>query len=614
MGTNVAVLYESHRDWQVLIDSLKGEDRAAETDVRETFKAVNNFLELLAQGQQWVDKYKLQQAALIKQIRKLKRKVSAGAPASTPPKDGGLKLPPMELMKYDGNVLRWDEFWDFWNNTVHQSTQYGKSVKMSYLRMSLQGKAKQLLDGYRDTDDNYDTVIALLKREFGSKEAITQALYRELRRMRSFPSDGGTEAFVEFINDIERILRQLQNQKESIETAQIREMIEDKLPRRTLNEVVEARKEAGIAWTTEKLRQKLQDIKNLRQEVDRTYSTTRQFEGLKVSKYAKGTTVTSAASPVRKGAPKLCVFCGDEHWTSDCSVYNTYRKRMDRAKVLGKCAKCLLSGHVTEECDSRKQCHKCKAIGHISALCDRRVDVDSHVITSDSPRNEERCASPQWITTNACKVVAHSNKTSAISESALLIAKKVTVYNATNNQGLAWRTVIFDTASQVSFIRTEVARSLNLIPMQERHLILSNFASKQPLEVWCPVYEVIVKTTDGKKIRLKVHGRDKLLGQVAVVSVKPNVNRLTGTGNAWCVTACMAEVDLIIGSDHYFDFDIKQVAMYHETLRVLDSKVGLIAAGFLPTSLKYAWEHLVPPRQLLRRHRKERHDSVDDAM
>ncbi|KAH7709324.1 Zinc knuckle family protein [Aphelenchoides avenae] len=391
-------------------------------------------------------------------------------------------------------------------------------------------------------------------------------------------------------------------------------MIEDKLPRRTLNEVVEARKEAGDSWTTERLRQKLQDIKNLRQEVDRTYSTTRQFEGLKVSKYAKGTTVTSAASPVSNGAPKLCVFCGDEHWTSGCSVYDTYRKRIDRAKVLGKCAKCLLFGHATEECDSRKQCHKCKAIGHISALCNRRVDVNSHVITSDSPRNEERCPSPQWITTNACKVVDHSKRASSISESALLVTKKVTVHNPTNKQGLAGRTMVFDTASQVSFIRTEVAKSLNLIPMRGLHLVLSNFTSKQPLEVWCPVYEVLVKAADGKKIRLSVHGMDHLLGRVPVVNVKPNPNRATGTENAWSVTASMAEVDLIIGSDHYFDFDIRQVAMHHETLRVLDSKLGLIAAGFLPISLKYAWEHLVPPRQLQRRHRKERHDSDDDDM
>ncbi|KAH7720197.1 hypothetical protein AAVH_12294, partial [Aphelenchoides avenae] len=55
-------------------------------------------------------------------------------------------------------------------------------------------------------------------------------------------------------------------------------------------------------------------------------------------------------------------------------IYDTYGKRMDRAKVLGKCAKCLLSGE-TEECDSRKQCHECKAIGYISARCTRRVDV-----------------------------------------------------------------------------------------------------------------------------------------------------------------------------------------------------------------------------------------------
>ena len=32
-----------------------------------------------------------------------------------------VKLPKLELKKFDGNILRWQEFWDTFDSTIHQN-------------------------------------------------------------------------------------------------------------------------------------------------------------------------------------------------------------------------------------------------------------------------------------------------------------------------------------------------------------------------------------------------------------------------------------------------------------------------------------------------------------
>ena len=43
------------------------------------------------------------------------------------------KLPKLELKRFDGNILKWQEFWDTFDSTIHQSERLQRVDKFNYL-------------------------------------------------------------------------------------------------------------------------------------------------------------------------------------------------------------------------------------------------------------------------------------------------------------------------------------------------------------------------------------------------------------------------------------------------------------------------------------------------
>ena len=54
-----------------------------------------------------------------------------------------MKLPKLELRKFDGNVFTWQEFWDAFDSTIHQNEILQRPDKFNYLRSQLVGWANE---------------------------------------------------------------------------------------------------------------------------------------------------------------------------------------------------------------------------------------------------------------------------------------------------------------------------------------------------------------------------------------------------------------------------------------------------------------------------------------
>ena len=92
-----------------------------------------------------------------------------------------VNLPQLRLPTFDGSVLRWPEFLDIVDASVHkQSTP--KVSKFSYIKGTLHDSAFVVIFGLSVTEDNYDTSVTLLKEKFG-KESIIGTLYAKLQHL-----------------------------------------------------------------------------------------------------------------------------------------------------------------------------------------------------------------------------------------------------------------------------------------------------------------------------------------------------------------------------------------------------------------------------------------------
>ena len=91
-----------------------------------------------------------------------------------------MKLPKLELPKFDGDVLQWETFRQSFQCAVGQSTELSLVQKLTYLRSLQVGEARRCVEGLPLKSENYDTTCNLLKHRFGRQELVIFAHVQQL--------------------------------------------------------------------------------------------------------------------------------------------------------------------------------------------------------------------------------------------------------------------------------------------------------------------------------------------------------------------------------------------------------------------------------------------------
>jgi hypothetical protein len=263
--------------------------------------------------------------------------------------------------------------------------------------------ARKAIELYPPSDENYQRVVDILKKRFGESKAIVESLQAELLNL-SKPGDS-IHSLRAFTESIERVCLQLVDFGENEQNKFMASTIKSKLPFSILTQVVEKERASGHDFSCLDIRQALQDIVDVKEEVQRCaqvfrgeersrhHQSTHQsphrssgqwqnprpinhFNRSQPSRYsgrnASGRTPqqdyrsfpainTSHNEPAREGprTPKcsLCDHIG--HRPSQCPKYPTAGARRRRLAEQNRCVNCLFQGHNVEQCDSDKRCLNC---------------------------------------------------------------------------------------------------------------------------------------------------------------------------------------------------------------------------------------------------------------
>lgn len=103
--------------------------------------------------------YKQQEDAYLQQkdfFRELKREHTTA-----------VKLPMLDLHSFSGDRLKWKEFWDAFESSVHNNTKLTPNEKLTYLNSKLVGEAKSTISGLSISNENYVVAVKLLHERFG---------------------------------------------------------------------------------------------------------------------------------------------------------------------------------------------------------------------------------------------------------------------------------------------------------------------------------------------------------------------------------------------------------------------------------------------------------------
>ncbi|MCP9257663.1 Pao retrotransposon peptidase family protein [Dirofilaria immitis] len=200
-----------------------------------------------------------------------------------------VNLPQLPLPIFDGNPKLWREFWSRFDAAIHLQN-IPDIQRLNYLIACLKGNALQAVKGYDITPENYNVIRTVLVEKFGQLYTIKRSLYNELYSTKK--NDREWRVTVE---NIERILRQLEAMGENLEQSSIEIIIESRLP----------------AWILEKIYQQKTGIM--------VYSTVKQrTERLKELKVCLNCFDNSHKTTDCKSRKRSCFYCKGPHNTALC--------------------------------------------------------------------------------------------------------------------------------------------------------------------------------------------------------------------------------------------------------------------------------------------------------
>ena len=150
----------------------------------------------------------------------------------TQPNSGPMKPPRLDIRTFSGDVLRWHEFWDAFDASVHKAS-YAPVDKFNYLKSKLEGEALEAIFGYQLSNENYVVVIDIRKKRFGYMQLIIDAHYQSLSHLP--PATNQVAKLRSCYDNIEHHLRSLDAIGKNVNHRHFIALIFEKLPQGSMS-------------------------------------------------------------------------------------------------------------------------------------------------------------------------------------------------------------------------------------------------------------------------------------------------------------------------------------------------------------------------------------------
>ncbi|XP_022809618.1 uncharacterized protein LOC111346609 [Stylophora pistillata] len=205
------------------------------TEVREEIIALISDDEVAEEAQKWIDYQRAIDNALdIAQEYISKQAISKAdeqtTSSSAEHKQLHLKLPKLELPKFDGDVLKFQNFWDQFEVAIHDNDNVPSVQKFTYLRSVLEGIAYHTIEGFEVTSANYQHAVDALKHRFGRKRIIISSLVKSIIQLPR--SNEGVEFLRDLHDTLKNRIRALEalGEKPTTHSCILLPILETKLP------------------------------------------------------------------------------------------------------------------------------------------------------------------------------------------------------------------------------------------------------------------------------------------------------------------------------------------------------------------------------------------------
>ncbi|XP_048477625.1 uncharacterized protein LOC105393457 [Plutella xylostella] len=454
------------------------------------------------------------------------------------------KLPKLELPRFNGDTLKWNEFWDRFKSSV-DTQKLTKADKFSYLMASLDQEALAAIEGLDITHENYEIAVDILKDRFGKPGMVIDAHYEALLNLKSAHSPNEC---MNVFNEIEKHLRILKALGEDTNHNNLRRIILNKYPEDIIYELkMKVKVEEQSVDTIRKL---------LEQQITARVTTTKPL----LSTLSFTNTTEKRQYPVKRKfpTPKVtpakrkkrslpCIFCDGEHFNDNCKQVVSVEDR--KKKIIGRCFVCFKKDHTARDCKERRRCFYCGEIGkHNRALCNM-----AQKSTTLQTRSEK-------------------NKGTVLQTAIAQVRSKDGTLHKCR--------ILLDSGSQRSYITKNLTKIIMPEIIETDHLMIYTFGLEQPKKLESPRVKIELVCDSGHSRYVIVNVVNFITQQVSCFDFRqyqfgqeiiPSDDGSMG-----------GEINLLIGNDYYFTFIKNGKLSIEENLYLIETDFGWVFSGRSP--------------------------------
>ncbi|KRZ81965.1 hypothetical protein T08_8299, partial [Trichinella sp. T8] len=464
------------------------------------------------------------------------------------------KLTELTLPQFDGEVLKFPTFWAQFEASVHADTELDDATKFAYLLSNTTGRALGAIAGLPITAANYPQAVGILHKRFGRPKIVARAhllaLWKapECREM----TRQGIQTLVDEITKHLRCLAAMGKDHHAGElpwSEALMPGLKEKFPR-----------ELQRAWDL-KVRSGPESEDNLKKFLEfaqlqaDSLSPPDEFSP-EASREEKGGEATrkELTSAERKGrdcvassalalvtsVQRVCPFCEGDHDATGCQRFLNagYSARMSMSREKGVCYKCLKTGHRARECRTSRPCG-----------VDRCRQPHHQLLHPPATREPPRSPGPDQ--SHQSLLAARNTRGGGLQ------TIRARAYGPDGNQVVV--NCLFDTGSQVSFIRKDVTEVLGLTGSHERCRFTTLGGRVGPVRRWRRVeFRLGAVESSGRPLT------STLIRAVAIPQVCGKVQPVPGERSKGAPAGTKLEmgqrremplmIDVLIGIDYYYEF------------------------------------------------------------
>ena len=410
--------------------------------------------------------------------------VAPAALDSIPTPRRTLKLPTIELPKFNGNVREWLPFWSVFRK-IHEDPLIRREDKFQYLIQATvpDSRARDVVSSFPPTSENYEKVITSLKSRFGRDEVVVEFYVRELLGLVLQNAVKGYQraSLANIYDKLEAYIRALDTLGVTTDkcAAMLYPLVESSLPEEVLrawqrngqHKVTDANGQNDTKDRLTKLLEFLQMEVENQERIDMAlqgFGLPAEAEKIKKSRNKTETTKTTASASALLTSEKVkqleCLFCKSSHESKDCEVARKMNlsDRKECVRKANACFTCLRAGHISKFCRGKVSCAWCGK-RHVLLVCTGFASKD------DTAKSN--------LIDNS-KVVENSLATFCVTPKVYLQTLLVKACSGSCEKIVR---AVIDTASHRSYIRSDLAKELGYVPHGEvnvEHSLFGGVKSK----------------------------------------------------------------------------------------------------------------------------------------